>query len=305
MLNRLRKQPTGLYMQSHYPFSPQLSCVDATCGCRVRNHIWISHLARVVYIEVSKCGSTSLKSALQLPIEYLTEITDECFLFSYFLRLRNYEDRFGNEIPQLVPIRYLQAEAISLVPSRADRLVARTLRKIDQGNLCSEPGGKFRFCHYFGNLMDLQEKHPDYDCICFVKDPLSRFMSGLNMFYGSSTDNPRRKYTRIAYSSLMGPGKHGIGDVVDDIFRRPNHHFNPMVSSIDKGADQSRIQFIKVDYVNDWLLKKFNLRKASRLNVSRSSSLYDKSDISDDDMHRITSFYAEDQRLYDQSHAVD
>ena len=309
MLNRFRKQSAGLYMQSHYPFSTQLSCVDATCGCRVRNHIWISHLARVVYIEVSKCGTSSLKRALQLPqlpLRRSTEITDEYFLFSYFLRLRNYADRFDNEIPQLVPIRYLQAEAISLVPSRAGRLVARTLRKIDQGNLCSEPGGTFRFCHYFGNLMDLQEKHPDYDCICFVKDPLSRFMSGLNMFYGSSTDNLRRKYTRIAYSSLMGPGKHGIGDVVDDIFRRPNHHFNPMVGFIDKGADRSRIQFIKVDCMNDWLLKKFNLRNAKIFNVSRSSSsLYDKSDISDDDMHRITSFYAEDQRLYDQSHAAD
>ena len=293
-------------MQSHYPFSPQLSCVDASCVCRIRNVIWISHLARVVYIEVPKCGSSSLKSAFELPIEYPAEITDECFLFSYFLRLRNYEDRFDNEIPQLVPIRYLQAKDVLLVPSRADRLVARTLRKIDQKNLYSEPGGKFRFCHYFGNLMDLQEKYPDYDYICFVRDPLSRFMSGLNMFYCDSTDNPRREYSRIAYSSLMGPGKHSIGDIVDDIFRRPNHHFNPLVNFIDKKADRSRIQFIKVDCVNDWFLKKFNLRNTKRLNVAKSSSsLYDKSDISDDDMHRIQSFYAEDQRLYDQSLAVD
>ena len=303
MLGRFRKQPARLYMQSHYPFSPQLSCVHASCGCRVRNFIWISHLARVVYIQVPKCGSDSLNKVFQL--EYSKEITAECFLFSYFLRLRSYQDRFDNEIPYLVPIRYPQARGLSLVPSRADRLVARILRKIDQGNLYSEPGGKFGFCHYFGNLMDLQEKYPDYDYICFVRDPLSRFMSGLNMFYDSSTDNPRRKHTRIAYSSLMGPGKHGIGDVVDDIFRRPNCHLNPLVNFIDNEADRSRIQFIKVDYVNDWLLKKFNLRNVSRLNISRSSSLYDKSDISDDDMHRITSFYAEDQRLYDQGHTVD
>ena len=306
MLSRFRKQPAGLYMQSHYPFSPQLSCVDATCGCRVRNHIWISHLARMVYIQVLKCGSGSLKRALQLPMATSTEIIYEYFLFSYFLRLRNYEDRFDNEIPQLVPIRYPQARVLSLAPNRADRLVARTLQKIDQGNLCSEPGGRFRFCHYFGNLMDLQEKYPDYDYICFVRDPLSRFMSGLNMFYGDSTDNPHLGHSRIVYSSLMGPGKHSIGDIVDDIFRCPNCHLNPLVNFIDKKADWSRIQFIKVDCVNDWLLKKFNLRNAKRFNVSRSSSsLYDKSDISDDDMHRITSFYAEDQRLYDQSHAVD
>ena len=294
-------------MQSHYPFSPQLSCVDASCGCRVRNHIWISHLARVVYIEVPKCGSTSLIEALQLPRGYLAEITDEYFLFSYFLRLRNYEDRFDNEIPQLVPMRYTReiGEPL-LVPSKAGRLVARTLRKIDQGNLSSEPGGKFRFCHYFGNLMDLQEKYPDYDYICFVRDPLSRFMSGLNMFYNDSAVFLHPKIVRRGYSSLMGPGKHSIGDIVDDIFRRPNHHFNPLVNFIDKKADRSRVQFIKVDCVNDWLLKKFNLKNAKRFNISRSSSSrHDKSDISDDDMHRITSFYAEDQRLYDQSLAVD
>ena len=305
--NRFRKQPVRLYMQSHYPFSPLLSCVHATCGCRVQNYIWISHLARVVYIQIPKCGSTSLTRALKLPpMKYSTEITDEYFLFSYFLRLRNYEDRFDNEIPQLVPIRYVQTKAISLVPSRADRLIARTLRKIDQGILYSEPAGEFRFCHYFGNLMNLQEKYPDYDYICFVRDPLSRFMSGLNMFYGDPTDRAKRKYSRIVYSSLMGPGKRSIGDIIDDIFRRPNHHFNPLVDFIDKKADRSRIQFIKADCVNDWLLKKFNLRNANRFNESKSSSsLYDKSDISDDDMHRITSFSAEDQRLYDQSHAVD
>ena len=223
-------------MQSRYPFSPQLSCVNAICGCRVRSFIWISHLARVVYLEVPKCGSGSLKRALQLSLTSSTEITDEYFLFSYFLRLRNYEDRFDNEIPKLVPIRYSQIKPLSLVPSRADRLVTRTLQKIDQGNLSSEPGGKFSFCLYFGNLMDLQEKYPDYDCICFVRDPLSRFMSGLNMFYGDLTDLPRR-HSRIAYSSLMGPGKPGIGDIVDDIFRRANHHFNPLVDFIDKRAD--------------------------------------------------------------------
>ena len=126
------------------------------------------------------------------------------------------------------------------------------------------------------------------------------------MFYNDSAALLRQKIVRMGYSSLMGPGKSSIGDIVDDIFRRPNHHFNPMVNFIDKKADQSRIQFIKVECVNDWLLKKFNLRNANRFNVSRSSSsLYDKSDISDDDMHRITSFYAEDQRLYDQSHTVD
>ena len=304
MLGRFRKQPARLYMQSHYPFSPQLSCVHATCGCRIQNFIWMSHLARVVYIEVPKCGSTSLRSALQLPWGHSIEIADECFLFSYFLRLRNYEDRFYNEIPQLVPVHYPQTVGLSLVPSRAGRLVTRTLRKIDQGNLCSESGEKFRFCRYFGNLLDLQEKYPDYDYICFVRDPLSRFMSGLNMLYGDPTDRPKERHLRMAYSSLMGPGKHSIGDIVDDIFRRPNHHFNPLVDFIDKKADSSRIQFIKVDCVNDWLLKKFNLKNASRFNVS-SSSLYDKSDISDGDMHRITSFYAEDQRLYDQSHAVD
>ena len=306
MLSRFRKQPVRLYMQSHYPFSPQLSCVDATCGCRIQNFIWISHFARVVYIEVPKCGTTSLKRAFQLLLGYSTEKTDEYFLFSYFLRLRNYEDRFDNEIPQLVPIGYTKAEGISLVPSRAGRLATGTLRKIDQGSLYSEPGGKFGFCHYFGNLMDLQEKYPDYDYICFVRDPLSRFMSGVNMLYGDLTDRPKRKCTRIIYSSLMGPGNHGIGDIVDDIFRCPNHHFNPLVDFIDKKADQSRIQFIKADCANDWLLKKFNLRNTKRFNVSKSSSsLYDKSDISDNDIHRITSFYAEDQRLYDQSHAVD
>ena len=308
MLSSFRKQPARLYMQSHYPFSPQLSCVNASCTCRIRNYIWISHLARVVYIEVPKCGTTSLKRALQLPLGRSTERTDEYFLFSYFLRLRNYEDRFDNEIPQLVPVNYTQAKGVSLVPSRADRLVARTLQKIDQGNLYSEPGGGvgIRFCHYFGNLMDLQKKYPDYDYVCFVRDPLSRFMSGLNMFYNDSAALLRQKIVRMGYSSLMGPGKPSIGDIVDDIFRRPNHHFNPMVNFIDKKADHSRIQFIKVDCVNDWLLKKFNLRNANRFNVSRSSSsLYDKSDISDDDMHRITSFYAEDQRLYDQSHTVD
>ena len=272
MLGRFRKRvemlgrfPARLYMQSHYPFSPQLSCVDVTCSCRIRNCIWISHLARVVYIEVPKCGTTSLKSALQLPIGYSTEIADEYFLFSYFLRLRNYEDRFYNEIPQLVPIGYTKAKSSSLVPSSAGRLVARTLRKIDQGNLYAEPGGKFRFCHYFGNLMGLQEKYPDYDYICFVRDPLSRFMSGLNMLYGDLTDQPKRRHSRIVYSSLMGPGKRSIGDIVDDIFRRPNHHFNPLVDFIDKKADRSRIQFIKVDCVNDWLLKKFNLRNTKRL----------------------------------------
>ena len=154
--------------------------------------------------------------------------------------------------------------------------------------------------------MDLQEKYPDYDYICFIRDPLSRFMSGLNMFYGDSSVSLYPKIECMTYSSLMGSGKRSIGEIIDDIFRRPNHHFNPMVDFIDKEADRYRIQFIKIDWVNNWLLKKFNLRNAKKTNVSKSSSpLYDKSDISDDDMHRITSFYAEDQRLYDQSHAVD
>ena len=59
--------------------------------------------------------------------------------------------------------------------------------------------------------------------------------------------------------------------------------------------------------MNDWLLKKFNLRNAGFTEISmfpgRHHPLYDKSDISDDDMHRITSFAM--QKISVCTHRVD
>lgn len=132
---------------------------------------------------------------------------------------------------------------LELPKSEVDTLVNSISLKIEKGDYYSEPVGEFGFCHYFGNLDSLRKENPGYKVTCVVRDPIDRFMSGLNMFYDLDGFQSRR-IQRVNHSMVVRSDISSINDVIDDIVMYPNHHFSPIIDFI--GSDTSGIEFIDV-----------------------------------------------------------
>lgn len=273
------------YLSSMRPFNKNLQCLNPTCGCRLSNFIWISHNYKKVYIETPKCGCSSIKKALGI------KLTPEISLTSFVRMQHEFITGSRNYEPKLSSIGF--GQKINLIHSDADRMNNKILRKMSRGILESDPVGKFKFCHYYGNLDDLISKHPDYDFFCITRDPLKRFLSGVNMFYNSEAF-PERRIQRITHSPLTT--NENLDDIVDDVLDFPNHHFNP-ISLFSNTKYISKINFIDLSNLNDFLKSEFGMINIPHDNKAKSYK-YKISDLSDNSISKIEKYYEVDHEIF-------
>ncbi|MCK8073698.1 sulfotransferase family 2 domain-containing protein [Vibrio sp. 1CM23M] len=279
MTNLLR-----VYLQNASPYRETLSCINSTCGCRVSNFIWVSHIYNIIYIETPKCACSSIKSSLGLiPNE-------EMFIFSYLMLNRRYLLKPDTRLA-LSPIGF--GYRLELSTSEVDGLVNSVSMKIEQGNYCTDPMGEFGFCHYFGDVDTLIKDNPDYKLTCVVRDPIDRFMSGLNMFYDPDGFKNRR-IQRVNHSMALRSDISNINDIVDDIVTYPNHHFSPITDFI--GSNTTDIEFIDIKNVNAWLSHNFGIVKPLRKNVN-NGYVFDRESLGEDTLNRIKDIYSKDYEV--------
>ena len=53
---------------SDKPLNKYICCSLNGCGCRINPLIWISKKHKIIYLEIAKCGSSSIKKALDISI---------------------------------------------------------------------------------------------------------------------------------------------------------------------------------------------------------------------------------------------
>ena len=48
------------------PLNKYVKCSLNSCGCRTNPFIWISKKHKIIFFEIAKCGSSSIKKALDI-----------------------------------------------------------------------------------------------------------------------------------------------------------------------------------------------------------------------------------------------
>ena len=265
-------------IQSGLGFRKNIACDNETCGCRVSNFLWISHKHKLIYIEVPKNGCSTVKASLEM------KITDAHVVEAY-LRKKIFQK---NVSTMLTPIGF--GNEINLEFMRKSLNVV--MKKIDQGDLETTPTGQFEFQHSFDEPYKLANRYSDYQIFTVIRDPLSRFMSGLNMFYGG--DNEGRRYQRLSHSILTSSDGIDVNLAVEDIFRFSNHHFET-VHNFCGGVPVSRMTLVPIESLTKFLEAKSV--KVNMQNVSKAK-LYAAKDLTDDNLSMIEKKYEIDKKLF-------
>lgn len=264
------------------PFKEGLSCRNTTCGCRVSNFLWVSHTLSLIYIETPKCGCSTIKSAFDI------KITPQIVAEAYFRRLGRNADR--DITLSLSPYGFSYKLPVSLL--KTDKL--RIMKSIAAGKMESEPRGKFQFQHSFDSVKGLMTRFPNYNAICIMRDPIKRFLSGVNMFY-SSDFNFDRRMQRLSHSPLTDNDLKDFSKIFSDVFENPNHHFDPVSKFFeDQSADKISIHDISdIDsLMHDICGKKREMRENVSPKYNYSIDMLDKKMLSD--LHK---FYESDFSL--------
>ncbi|MEM1129220.1 MAG: sulfotransferase family 2 domain-containing protein [Pseudomonadota bacterium] len=276
------------YLSCSQPFNENLQCQHLTCGCRTNNFVWVSHKWKTIYLEIPKCACTTVKNSLGL------RHNAETFLFAYYIKSRAYTCGETEALPVITPLGVEFDLTSSVRKIRACKQIV--VDKLRRGELETTPQGRYGFSHFFGHSADLLARNPEYHVFCVIRDPIKRFMSALNMFYGASAP-PGRRRQRTLHSGIAETNTENLADIVDDIFAFPNHHFNT-VDSFIKGIDLARIEFVSANNVDAFLETKFGIQAVKHRNVAPSYS-YRPSDLCGAQLERIRAYYEIDLIAYE------
>ncbi|WP_435141898.1 sulfotransferase family 2 domain-containing protein [Pseudopelagicola sp. nBUS_19] len=255
-----------------------ISCDNETCGCRTSNFLWISHKLKLIYIEVPKNACSTIKASFDI------KISDDHIIEAY-LRKTIFQKSTNTT---LQPIGFGNLINIKLLKKKMNDFMI----KIDEGDTETVAQGKFGFQHSFDSPIELAARNPDYQVFTVTRDPLDRFMSGLNMFY--NVKNTNRRLKRLSHSRLTFSDGIDVNSAAQDILSAPNHHFEP-VHSFCGGIPASQITLVPLDLVTKFLESK--LIKVRIRNVA-TAKLFTSKELSHDNLTKITAKYYVDKILF-------
>jgi hypothetical protein len=78
------------------PINPAIFCSLPGCGCRRNSFVHVSHKRKLIYYEVPKCASVSIKSSLSIQLNGNLGLSDEGLDFEMYMGSpKNAQDKYG------------------------------------------------------------------------------------------------------------------------------------------------------------------------------------------------------------------
>lgn len=249
---------------------------------------WVSHKYKICFIENAKCGSSSLKHALQIK-----PIMDD-IPFAYFQHVRN------NSNPTFQPIGF--GGIPFYIYKSSDELLNKFYSPdLLKGNfLLGKPRGKYKFSPFFSDHTKLLELYSDYKFVTNIRDPWKRLISCFRMF----TDETQ-PFRNLQRSSVLGSSPFiSFNGFVNTLSSSPNHHFSPfavkveLIQKVDRNmtilCESMSAQWPKID---DFLnLPSFP--KQATHNYASRSALTKKIIIADSSHLLFDQLYLNDSKLF-------
>ncbi len=268
------------------PINKYIKCTLNSCGCRINPFIWISKKHKIIFFEIAKCGSSSIKKALDI-----MEHADDTIHAYYWHKLNKsnpkvlFKAGFINKIIKL------------------NSIIALKLGKSKFNLTLGIKRGIYDFQPYFDDIDNLLEKYPNFLYVANIRDPLKRFISCFNMF--SDEDQPFRTKQRADVGKSVKSGIENFDFFIESSLEEPNHHFWPYSNLINKIKDVNNKLIINCDEISkNWNLIKSRLNlpnissNAPTVYINKSKSNIKKSDLSKVQIEKIENIYKDDLKTY-------
>jgi len=210
-----------------HPRLPSIRCSLSTCGCRVTTFVWVSKKLGLIYAETPKCACSSIKDCFEI------KSTPEHHARAY-LRL----SMAGNK-PDITDQTF--GAKVDVSASEFVEIVRAEAAHIQNNQLLVGQPGALGFQMFDGSLNTCMATFSDFKAFMITRAPLARFMSGWNMFYGSTEFRLRQR------AAVTDPRDEAADPRIflENQTSHPNHHVNSLGHFV---PDASRLdQLILVD----------------------------------------------------------
>ena len=280
--------PYTVNLVAEKPLNKYIKCSLNSCGCRTISFIWISKKHKIIFFEIAKCGSSSIKKALDIKGH------------PYDTYYAYYWQKLNNTNPKILFKRGIKGLIIKTIIKL--NFLIRPL-KVSNNPSLGIKRGIYEFQPYFSNLDNLLQKYPDFLYVANIRDPLKRFISCFNMF--SDKDQPFRQKQRADIGKSVKSAIENLDFFIESSVEEPNHHFWPYSKLINKIKDVDKKLIISCDEISkNWHLIKSRLNlpniqsNAPVVYVSNSKSNITKSHLSKVQIEKIENIYEDDLKTY-------
>lgn len=265
------------------PLNSDFKCTLKFCGCRINPFIWISKKHKIIFLEIAKCGSSSLKKAFG--INNLKEDVINAYYWQSISRAN----------PRLISG---STNKLKKIKKNIEDL------KLNHDLFLGIKRGPYDFQPYFMEIDLLKEKFPNFLYLANIRDPIKRFVSNFNMF--SDDSQPNRKRSRVAVGKKVDSGIENLDFFIESTIDEPNHHFWPYSKFLNKIKDVDNKLIIDCSrMIIDWdrIKSKVNLpnfsSNAPYVYANKSKNSIRTNDLNKKQLSKIESIYKEDLNTFE------
>lgn len=265
-LKRSQIRPS-LFLGLNRPYAKSLSCRMPGCACSQTSFVWVSHTHKLIFFEIPKAASSSVKDAFNIvstprirAVHLAKHMKAENMRLSLWRRL-------GLEAAFAAEMDYAQAH-------------------VDDTEVSYE---KSAFSHLYMSPDEALEAYPDYTSFAAVRDPIARGVSAYKMF--CQRQNPFRSGQGVLTFNRC-PWTMTLSDYIDRLYSHPNHHFMPQADYLP--SDPSRVDyFLRTEHMAEDA-KAFSEKTGVDLVVGHKNATFSKVNIAPEDKEHLYDFYRKD-----------
>lgn len=215
----------AIFLGLNSPYQPRLSCCYAGCMCRLSSFVWASHERKMIYFEVPKAASSSVKAAFNI--------------------------RMTPAIQAAVLVAHMKDKGRGRWIREKAGLETSVAKEIDEAWEKSDakevPVKGSDFCSLLMSPDEAVATYPDYTTFTVVRDPVARCVSAYKMFCRSQSMF-RSGQGVLTFRRI--PWNMSFSDFIYSLETRPNHHF--ALQSAFLPSDTTKV---------DYFLRTENLRE--------------------------------------------
>jgi len=211
----LFKNNTELKLLAPNSINKNVNCAYLKCACRYNPFIWISEKFKMIYYEIPKSASTTIKSIFKLNIGSDSD---------KYNSLRHWAKKHDVSLSVNSNFFFHRLELLNL--KRAAN------RKIEKKT-------EFDFVPFYGSMKELFNFGENYFKFTFIREPRERFLSNYAMF-------TQQKHRIEIFKSMFGidPNLISFDEFLNFSTQMQNHHWNEQINFIPKLGDKLFVDFI-------------------------------------------------------------